>query len=200
MKATQALSLTTLIVLSAAANAASIIVDETDLGFTDHGPGAMAVDNGGVHFDGSALSSLVVLMNAPDAYVSWTFTGLDSAKTYDVAATWSNIDSWPQNNLNTGAHYTIIGDSTVMEELNHSVPANADYVEQDSSMVSHNFETIGQVKPKNDGTIVLELRDTDANGILGVVADAALVNAVPEPSSGLLAGLGAVTMLLLRRK
>lgn len=189
--------------LSGLAHGVSIIIDDSDPGFTDHNIGTMLpATPGGLStlYNNSAQTSLIVLQNAPDSYVSWTFTGLDPTKVYDVAATWNPINFWAPNNLGTDANYTIIGDSTIMHTLIQSTMPTADYVEDDSFSAPHDFQTIGQMQPKSDGTIVLELRDQDANGILGVVADAALVSVVPEPSAAILLGLGGLTMVFRRKK
>jgi len=152
----------------------AVVIDDADPGFTDHtGESLVQTTPPPFAFNASAHHSIVVKDPVPDIYVSWTFEGLDPAREYDVAVTWGPI--YPPGNLSGDADYTILGATTETARLHHNVSPVADYVETDGNGNDFSFQTLGRVRPRTDGTIVLELRDEDGNDLAGVVADAALV-------------------------
>lgn len=156
----------------------AVIIDDSDPGFTDiNGNSPVQTTPGPFSYNGSAHHSVVVGDPAPVIHVSWTFQGLDPDREYDVAATWNFF--YPANNLKGDAAYTITGASTQTLHLRHNVAPAPDYTETDDAGNAHDFQTLGTVKPKADGTIVLELTDEDGIDLEGVVADAALVMPLP---------------------
>jgi hypothetical protein len=162
----------------------AVVIDDADPGFTDHtGESLVQTAPPQFAFNSSAHHSIVVKDPVPDIYVSWAFVGLDATLEYDVAVTWGSI--YPPGNLNGDAAYTILGATTKTTQLRHNVSPVADYVETDGNGTAFSFQTLARVKPKANGTIVLELRDEDGDALAGVVADAALVvpvsGAVEEP-------------------
>lgn len=168
------------------AGESAIVIDDADAGFadlTEYEGGAPVKDETipsapWAVFNGSAHSSLIAVRPAPLVHVSWTFDGLDPAKIYDVAVTWGMI--WPAGNQAGDAAYTISGATTETVNLMHNVSPVGDLVEQDEGGRDFIFQRIGNVKPAGDGTIVLDLKDDDGDGIRAVIADAALVCAVAE--------------------
>ncbi|MBK1830931.1 PEP-CTERM sorting domain-containing protein [Verrucomicrobiaceae bacterium R5-34] len=177
---------------------AATVIDNVDAGFTDHeANGYEQTTTAGNGFNGSVIVSPFVI-DAPNTYLSWTFTGLDTTQVYDVAATWNLV--YPGGNHTAAANYQIIGSTSIDVTVSHKLASTDDYVEADENNEDFNFEILGQVMPDANGTIVLELRDEDGLGLESPVADAALVNAVPEPSSALLLVAGGLLAIGRRKR
>jgi len=131
---------------------ATTIIDNGDAGYMDTGFQVF----GGQGFMNDVAQSAANAGNT----ATWTFSGLDPAGVYQVAATWTAFGNRAAN-----APYTVMGGSAQMFSVNQKV-APASF--SDSGV---NWQTLGgSFAPDGSNEITVTLGDTGANGF--VIADA----------------------------
>ena len=150
--------------------------------------------------DGSMRhSNGVVAANAtPTRTVTWEFAAAHSnalvaGATYDVYASFGM-----RNDFSSTAPYTVSGIAGGPTTFFANMDTD-DGVVWDATFDSVEYDLLGTVVIDNSGTTTVMLGNNVATGNY-VIGDRVLFNAVPEPSSAALLGLGGLALILRRRR
>lgn len=154
------------------------------------GPGG----DGSMRHSGGTVAANV----APDKQVTWEFAAAHSnalvaGATYDVYASFGM-----RSDFSSTAPYTVSGIAGGPTTFFANMDTD-DGIVWDATFDGVEYDLLGTVVIDNSGTTTVVLSNNVADGSF-VIGDRVLFNAVPEPSSAALLGLGGLALLRRRRK
>lgn len=147
---------------------------------------------GSPHDPGTGLTDPTYLFS-DDGTATWTFLGLADG-TYEVAVSFREFSNRP-----TDAFYSVQGGSAITVDQT-SPPTGTPTLNDGVIDVPFQVLTSTAIVSGGSGNLTVMVSEGTPAASEFLIADAAAIRAIPEPSSTALLGLGGLTLLLRRRK